>query len=310
MASALDVLARDKLSLNNNWDPTKTYEEDIVTTTSTNRINFDVMECVNAGNQELFVVPDSKSNFYAHAIIVGPERTPYDGGFFYFFIKFPANYPLAPPRVKLMNTDHNSVRFNPNFFKNGMVGLGILGTCVQGPVWRPLNTLYNVLISIQTLMNADPFDNSLGLTGYRETEEDQPSKYIDYIRHETIRVAVINFMKKDNTDLSDMPETMREKVDGIFTRKIHFYFRVIMENIHLDTVHMYDPFNYCVNGQRFDYKSLKRQMCDLTKVYQTNADVIRHTFELFNVEAGELDDFVEKFENSDLSEPEPDSNSN
>ena len=62
-----------------------------------------------------------------HALITGPFDTPYEGGFFYFFIRCPPDYPIHSPRVKFMTTDEGRVRFNPNLYKNGKVCLSILG---------------------------------------------------------------------------------------------------------------------------------------------------------------------------------------
>lgn len=62
-----------------------------------------------------------------HALITGPFDTPYEGGFFLFLFRCPPDYPIHPPRVKLMTTGNNTVRFNPNFYRNGKVCLSILG---------------------------------------------------------------------------------------------------------------------------------------------------------------------------------------
>lgn len=62
-----------------------------------------------------------------HALITGPFDTPYEGGFFLFLFRCPPDYPIHPPRVKLITTGNNTVRFNPNFYRNGKVCLSILG---------------------------------------------------------------------------------------------------------------------------------------------------------------------------------------
>lgn len=62
-----------------------------------------------------------------HALITGPFDTPYEGGFFLFLFRCPPDYPIHPPRVKLITTGFNTVRFNPNFYRNGKVCLSILG---------------------------------------------------------------------------------------------------------------------------------------------------------------------------------------
>ena len=40
-----------------------------------------------------------------YALISGPFDTPYEGGFFLFFLRVPPDYPMSPPRVKLLTTD-------------------------------------------------------------------------------------------------------------------------------------------------------------------------------------------------------------
>lgn len=50
------------------------------------------------------------------------------GGFFYFTISCPSNYPNEPPKVKFHTTGGGTVRFNPNLYANGKVCLSILGT--------------------------------------------------------------------------------------------------------------------------------------------------------------------------------------
>ena len=62
-----------------------------------------------------------------HAMITGPFETPYEGGLFHFFVRFPPNYPFSPPRVKFLTTGGGTVRFNPNLYQNGKVCLSILG---------------------------------------------------------------------------------------------------------------------------------------------------------------------------------------
>lgn len=61
------------------------------------------------------------------ALIAGPEKTPYDGGHFLFFLRFPPDYPIHSPRVRILTTGGGTVRFNPNLYANGKVCLSLLG---------------------------------------------------------------------------------------------------------------------------------------------------------------------------------------
>jgi ubiquitin-conjugating enzyme E2 Z len=83
-----------------------------------------------------------------HALITGPFDTPYEGGFFHFYIRCPADYPLSPPLVRFMTTGGGVVRFNPNLYVDGKVCISILGT-TAGPGWSPSSSISALLISIQ-----------------------------------------------------------------------------------------------------------------------------------------------------------------
>ncbi|RWS21900.1 ubiquitin-conjugating enzyme E2 Z-like protein, partial [Leptotrombidium deliense] len=104
-----------------------------------------------------------------HALIIGPKYTPYEGGFFYFSITYPNEYPSRPLNVKLMTTGNDSISFNPNFALNGYVRLSILNTC-EGPPWSPALTVSTVLISIQSLMNKQPYYNEPGYENIKEAD--------------------------------------------------------------------------------------------------------------------------------------------
>jgi len=78
------------------------------------RIFVEILENTKAPPDGIHLVEDDQDLRKFHAIIVGPKGTPYEGGFFYFFLSIPTNYPWAPPKVKLMTTGEGQVRFNPN----------------------------------------------------------------------------------------------------------------------------------------------------------------------------------------------------
>jgi ubiquitin-conjugating enzyme E2 Z len=80
-------------------------------------------------------------------MICGPKDTPYEGGFFVFYFRYPPTYPNEPPIGKFLTTDSGRVRFNPNLYKNGKICLSLLGTW-SGPGWTPAHSLKSVLLSI------------------------------------------------------------------------------------------------------------------------------------------------------------------
>ena len=81
-----------------------------------NRYKLDLKELYAEQVDGIFVVPDEEKMTKLHALIVGPPDSPYDGGFFYFLITLPPDYPIKHPAVKLMTTGQGTVRFNPNLY--------------------------------------------------------------------------------------------------------------------------------------------------------------------------------------------------
>ncbi|KAG4078716.1 hypothetical protein HA402_015306 [Bradysia odoriphaga] len=221
-----------------------------------NRICKDIRQFFTDPIPDIMLSPDPENLLISHAVIIGPEKTPYEGGFFYFYIKLPHDYPFSPPVVKLMTTNQNTVRFNPNLYKNGKVCLSILNTWM-GPQWSSGSTLSTVLLSIQSIMNDKPFFNEPGASVYRNPNIDAVKSYNDIILHETIRVAVIGMMK-DGFDTKNMPSVLKEFVANYFKTKISYYEKVIDANIRLDGQSMNDPFNE--PRGLFQYKTLKLEM--------------------------------------------------
>jgi baculoviral IAP repeat-containing protein 6 len=102
-----------------------------------------------------FVRVDENRIDHWHALITGPEDTPYEGGCFIFDIVCGSDYPNTAPKVLLFTTGGGTVRFNPNLYNCGKVCLSLLGTWSggQGEQWDPnISSLLQVLISIQALI--------------------------------------------------------------------------------------------------------------------------------------------------------------
>lgn len=94
------------------------------------------------------------------AAIVGPQKTPYHDGLFFFDFQFPPNYPAAPPKAHYKSY---GLHLNPNLYGSGKVCLSLLNTW-HGPKesrWQPrVSTMLQVLVSIQGLvLNHAPLHN-------------------------------------------------------------------------------------------------------------------------------------------------------
>lgn len=134
---------------------------------------------------------------HVRALIIGPPETPYEFGFFEFALKFPKDYPILSPNVKCITTNGGQTRFNPNIYADGKVCLSILGTWrgEPGEEWSSAQGLESVLLSIQSLMSANPYENEPGFE--RAKKDDEPSqRYVAKIQHETIHIAVIQNLER------------------------------------------------------------------------------------------------------------------
>ena len=155
---------------------------------------------LESDNPEGIYVYINKSNFYKnYAMIVGPDNTPYFGGFFFFEINFPKNYPKSPPFVKFLTID-GKTRFNPNLYENGKVCLSILGTW-SGPGWKPVMNLKSVLLSIRSLMGEYPIQNEPGFDRI-EPSDKISINYNHFIIYNTYKLAFISVLNSKFTNIS------------------------------------------------------------------------------------------------------------
>jgi ubiquitin-conjugating enzyme E2 Z len=132
-------------------------------------------------------------------LIVGPPDTPYEFGFFEFFLKFGKEYPTKAPTVTSITTNGGRTRFNPNIYAGGKVCLSILGTWrgERGEEWSSAQGLESILISIQSLMSSNPYENEPGFEQVKSDDDKKNARlYVDKIRHESLRISVIDRMEE------------------------------------------------------------------------------------------------------------------
>lgn len=203
----------------------------------TRRLQNDIRQCVVEDLDGIYVLANDQDISIFHAIIEGPAGTPYHGGFFYFFIQMPPQYPFQPPKVTSMTTGGGSVRFNPNLYSNGKVCLSILNTW-PGPSWAPAMTLRTALLSIQSLLCADPFYNEPGYEAGKGTAsyERQSKEYSKNILFQTMRVAVIDMVKGNSPDAKNLPDVLKRKIRNRFLANAKVYADILQKNDHCSSL--------------------------------------------------------------------------
>ena len=98
----------------------------------------------------------------AYAMIVGQKESLYFGGYYFFEITFPSDYPHAPPLVEYLTND-GITRFHPNFYKSKKVCLSILNTW-RGEQWTSCLTIKSILLTLLSIMDNQPMLHEPGIT--------------------------------------------------------------------------------------------------------------------------------------------------
>lgn len=228
------------------------------------RIRRDLKSIILEPPPGIFVAADESNVTLVHALVIGPSDTPYENGFFYFIIGFPSDYPIKPPKVKLMTTGGSKVRFNPNLYKEGKVCLSILGTW-SGPAWSPAHSLTSVLLSIQSLLNDKPYHNEPGYDTMEATPGDV-ERYNEVVRHETLRVAVLGML--DNDFGINIPPSLVDIMQKHFLQSYEFYVTLVNSKLDLTNKQMQDPFGS--NNGVFRYAGILERLKDLYHKFKTD----------------------------------------
>ena len=161
--------------------------------TSALRVMNDYVDFMKTKSDGIYLWIDKTNIFQQYALIMGPVNTPYFGGYFFFDIKYPIDYPKNPPIVNFL-TINNKVRFNPNLYEGGKVCISILGTW-SGPGWKPIMNIRLVLNSIRSLMGEFPIQNE---PGFENTKPDHISS-IEYnlsLIYHTYNLAITDVLDK------------------------------------------------------------------------------------------------------------------
>jgi ubiquitin-conjugating enzyme E2 Z len=143
-------------------------------------------------DQGIYYIHDDTDMLKGYAMIVGPCDTPYFGGFYFFEIIYPYDYPHSPPKVKYC-TNGNDIRFNPNLYKCGKVCISLLNTW-RGDQWTSCQTISTVLLTLCTLLCKDPLLNEPGVN----KDHNDMDGYTEIIEYSNLDVAICDIIMKKN----------------------------------------------------------------------------------------------------------------
>lgn len=106
--------------------------------------------------QTRFIIYDESYITTMYGVIIGPEDTPYEGGFYLIQMKIPTKYPFIPPECTYLNICGK--RQSPNLYEEGKICLSLINTW-DTPTWKPCESMEQILLSIQALvLTENPLD--------------------------------------------------------------------------------------------------------------------------------------------------------
>lgn len=142
--------------------------------------------------QGIYYKHDESKILKGYAMIIGPESTPYQYGYYFFEIDFPSNYPHSPPKFTFRTNDQKT-RFHPNFYRSGKCCVSILNTW-KGEQWTSCLTLSSILLTIRSLFDSKPLLNEPGI---REDNLDFEN-YNEIIKFKNVEVAILEVIEEKN----------------------------------------------------------------------------------------------------------------
>lgn len=179
--------------INRNTSMSEKIENKVIKKETVQRLLKDVKQIVKNPLTEngIYYQHDETDMLKGYAMIIGPEDTPYFGGFYFFEFTFPTDYPHSPPVVKY-KTNADGIRFNPNLYTEGKVCVSILNTW-SGDQWTSCQTITTILLTLCLLLNKEPLLNEPGVnSGHRDIK-----KYNKIIEYKNIDVAILKMLRKD-----------------------------------------------------------------------------------------------------------------
>lgn len=172
-----------------------------------------------------FKITNEIFSTYYSMLIVGPEDSPYVGGFYLFEAQFSDQYPYKPMKLKTL-TQGGNIRKHPNLYRNGKCCFSFLGTW-HGPPWSACQNPQSVGFSIRSVLTNNPITNE---PGWEKKNDTNTKLYEDLVRYFNIKYAVIEIVKKRPV----MYDIFKTQITENFLKHYQIYKKQVESLKHLD----------------------------------------------------------------------------
>lgn len=163
-----------------------------------------------------------------HMMMIGPEGTPYHGGFYIIRLDFPEGYPFKHPNGHFLTQDaKKSTRLHPNLYEQGKICLSLFGTW-QGPSWQPTLNLKAIALTLQSLLNPNPIICEPNYEGTK-SDSDTGKRYIQIVSYESILVSVVDQLNYIEKQPDSMIAKFSTQMKENFMKHYDDYFKTIQK---------------------------------------------------------------------------------
>lgn len=147
------------------------------------RLRNDIRSIAQEGSTGIDALPLDAQETHWQASIIGPTNSPYEGGKFFLYIRFPYNYPMTPPHCRFLTKI-----IHPNVSRHGDLGIDIIQHN-----WSISITISKLLLSVQSLLT-DPFTEICMEPEIGKLYEHETSKFNALARHWTWKYAMVEVL--------------------------------------------------------------------------------------------------------------------
>ena len=164
-----------------------------ITKETIQRLMKDIKEIIKhpLTDQGIYYKHDEEDMLRGYAMIVGPVDTPYFGGYYFFDISYPFDYPHNPPKVTFCTNSEN-IRCHPNLYICGKVCISLLNTW-RGNQWTGCQTITSLLLTLCILLCKHPLTNEPSL----DCQEHDMQTYDHIIEYANVKIAVCDILSKN-----------------------------------------------------------------------------------------------------------------
>ncbi|ENN70278.1 ubiquitin-conjugating enzyme E2 T [Dendroctonus ponderosae] len=112
------------------------------------RLGRELAKLATSDSKDICVFPKDDKLDVLEAQIVGPEKSPYQGGIFKLEVIVPDAYPIMPPSIKFLTKV-----YHPNIDDSGRICLDLIKMPPKGN-WRPTIGIEALLIAVRMLLES------------------------------------------------------------------------------------------------------------------------------------------------------------